>query len=134
MQCFIGLSQIVVSNADEIHKVKLISTLRKEFWEYPRFVGWRIPSDKLERSPSNSSVQNDSKNKNNNNHILPTDVMNANQDTEDNQVNQTPVTPNCVVPSEAVNGNFLEAINTTLNLLGKHYMDRLVSSNCTSTL
>jgi len=29
------------------------------------------------------------------------------------------------VPSDSVNGNFLEAINTTLNLLDKHYMDRL---------
>lgn len=28
------------------------------------------------------------------------------------------------VPSLAVDGNFLEAINTTLNLLDKHYMDR----------
>ena len=28
------------------------------------------------------------------------------------------------VPSDSVNGNFLEAINTTLNLLDKHYMDR----------
>jgi hypothetical protein len=31
----------------------------------------------------------------------------------------------CVsVPSYAYDGNFLEAINTTLNLLDKHYMDR----------
>ena len=28
------------------------------------------------------------------------------------------------VPSDAVHGNFLEAINTTLNILDKHYMDR----------
>ncbi|CAM9485007.1 unnamed protein product, partial [Ectocarpus fasciculatus] len=29
-----------------------------------------------------------------------------------------------VAPSDAANGNFLEAVNTTLNILEKHYMDR----------
>jgi len=33
-------------------------------------------------------------------------------------------TPSCSLPSEAMDGNFLEAINTALNLLDKHYMDR----------
>jgi hypothetical protein len=31
---------------------------------------------------------------------------------------------NFAVPSDAVHGNFLEAINTSLNILDKHYMDR----------
>ena len=32
--------------------------------------------------------------------------------------------PSGSVPSDAVHGNFLEAINTSLNILNKHFMDR----------
>ena len=72
--------KIVIENAAEIDKTSQLKALKKEFWAFPKSIGWNVPG-------------NDSSN------II-------------------------AVPSDAPSGNCLEALNTTLNLLDKHYMDR----------
>jgi hypothetical protein len=35
--------QIVIENASDIDKISQMKELRKEFWNFPRNVGWKIP-------------------------------------------------------------------------------------------
>ena len=65
--------KVVIENNLEIDKIKIIQTLKQEFWEFPRLLKWQLGK---------------------------------------------------AGPSDAASGNTLEAINTTLNLLDKHHMDR----------
>jgi len=81
--------KIVIENAAEIDKTSKLKALKKEFWAFPKSMGWSVPSQ----------------NNNNNNDL--TDSKSS-----------------IAVPSDAASGNCLEALNTTLNLLDKHYMDR----------
>jgi hypothetical protein len=74
--------KVVAEAVADMEKVKVLQVLKREFWNFPKAVGWSIGADAQQR------VQRFS------------------------------------VPSDAANGNFLEAVNTTLNLLDKHYMDR----------
>ena len=80
--------KIVIENAAEIDKTSQLKALKKEFWAFPKSLGWNVPS-----SSSSSTTVGD------NGSIA-------------------------AVPSDAASGNCLEALNTTLNLLDKHYMDR----------
>lgn len=74
--------KVVAEAVADMEKVKVLQILKKEFWSFPKVVGWNVSTD------ANKSVHR------------------------------------FAVPSDAANGNFLEAVNTTLNLLDKHYMDR----------
>jgi hypothetical protein len=146
--------KVVLENAADIDIVTQLKILKKEFWAFPENVGWNIPSVNgnnsrnlivnLKKDRSNSIKNSDinkkiSKSKNNNRNN-----DDGNNENEDNSIAQNlsnlGILPSFIettgtyetyhqslptsVPSDAINGNFLEAINTTLNLIDKHFMDR----------
>jgi hypothetical protein len=80
--------QVVLENATEVDKVAYLKLLKREFWAFPKNVGWNIDLS----SPPPGAADG-----------------------------RRPVV---AVPSDAVSGNVIEAINTTLNMLDKHYIDR----------
>jgi hypothetical protein len=85
----------VVENDSRIDKTWVMQTLKREFLEFPSKVGWRIPSAERSAAPNASGT-----------------------------APSQPPAFRVALPSTATNGNVLEAINTTLNVLTKHYMDR----------
>jgi len=93
-----------MSDIEKADKIALVKQLRDEFWNYPKTVGWNI---------SNNNNNSSSSSGNNNN----------NYNSNSNSSNKMEF-PSGSVPSDAIHGNFLEAINTSLNILDKHYMDR----------
>ncbi len=123
--------KVVIENAADVDKTSQLKVLRDEFWKFSSSVGWNISNDFIKNntrlgsrtwsgisgggydSPIDLSVHNNSisSNKEFSNRMN----MNDNKSTY-----STPI----AVPSDAASGNFLEAINTTLNILDKHYMDR----------
>lgn len=102
--------KIVIENVADIDKQIHLRNLKKEFWAFPKSVGWDIGKEGISTkkegytdytpspSSSSSSLQSES--------------------------SQSYITRQ---PSEAGSGNFLESINTALNLLNLHYMDRDLS-------
>jgi hypothetical protein len=80
---------VVLENATEVDKVAYLKLLKREFWAFPKNVGWNID---LSQEPPAGAADG-----------------------------RRPVV---AVPSDAVSGNVIEAINTTLNMLDKHYIDR----------
>lgn len=107
----------MVENIADFDKVSLIKQLKEEFWSFPKILGWKIPVNSqrpteatgstttgtpagaaIDLSPPGSLLRDDSQPRSG---IIET-----------------------AVPSDSVHGNFLGAINTSLNLLEKHYMDR----------
>jgi hypothetical protein len=99
--------KIVVSNASEVDKVGCMQTLKKEFWSYPALLNWNIPPGMF---GGTASARRETLN-----HLNGTNAGQPNK-----FCSRRPV----AVPSDASNGNVLEAINSALNLLDKHYMDR----------
>jgi len=91
----------------DIDKVLILQRLKKEFWGYPASVGWGTHTHSNPAVGGGDAVQTPV-------HPLATDVGGKTLSYQS-------------VPSDAVNGSFLAAINVTLNLLEKHYMDRSVS-------
>jgi hypothetical protein len=90
--------KVVLENSAELDKVTQLKVLKKEFWAFPKNVGWNIERDKPYGTATGTySAPCFSKGKG----VQP-----------------------IAVPSDALTGNVLEAINTTLNLLDKHYIDR----------
>jgi hypothetical protein len=75
-----------------------MKVLKKEFWALPKSIGWNIQREKARQTGD------------------ATGTYSSGGGTND-------VHP-IAVPSDALTGNVLEAINTTLNLLDKHYIDR----------
>lgn len=138
--------RIVLENIADIDKVAHIKKLRQEFWAYPRVVDWKIagstggglaassfsasatPVKPARASPDSLSLS-----------AASADEVEAAAaavaggplriNTQAAPAAPPPPTANAsnvnyAVPSDAVHGNFLEAINTSLNILDKHYMDR----------
>ncbi len=100
--------KVVLENAAELllDKTAQLKILKKEFWMFLQSVGW----DQLfPRSNINDKNEHDNPNASCND-------RNNNINCDDNGVYRQ--------PSDAACGNFLEALNTALNLLDKHYMDR----------
>ena len=122
-----------IADFDKVDKVTLIKKLRQEFWEFPTTMGWKIPINKtnpgVQVSGSYNSFTYDSTVQNIATNSASANLSNdplRNRDSE-NAANSTKPCNwevNYAVPSDAVHGNFLEAINTSLNILDKHYMDR----------
>lgn len=135
--------RIVLENIADYDKVAHIKKLRQEFWAYPRVVDWKIgvspaafsaaatPAKPLRASPDSLSLSA----------ATSMDEVEAAAATAAGgglkiNTQPTPAPPppppsftnasnvTYAVPSDAVHGNFLEAINTSLNILDKHYMDR----------
>ena len=91
----------MIENIIDVDKISQIKRLRHEFWTFAKSLGWKIP------------VEGET--------ILNNAVTGGDGDsTKASKLNHITY----AVPSDAVHGNFLEAINTTLNILDKHYMDR----------
>lgn len=83
--------KVVLSNATgDIDKQSCIKSLKQEFWNFPKIVGWKLGSKHDEKTSQNGYG------------------------------NMT----GSAIPCMAAEGNVLGAINTTLNVLDKHYMDR----------
>jgi len=80
----------------EYSKTDFIRTLKRAFWDFPTKAGWLMPS---KANPTWSSRRSDS--------------AGWEEGWEP-----------CAYPSDAVGGNVLEAINTTLNYMNRHYVDR----------
>ena len=91
--------KVVIENTSDIDKVATLKTLKEEFWSFALGVGWRLPNSK------------------------DGNIMSRETNPSDNNITSPPY----CVPSDAYDGNFLESINTTLNLMDKHYMDRDLS-------
>ena len=94
--------KVVIENVVDFDKVAIVQKLKTEFWSFPKLVGWgaykyTVQNGKVIHLPISEE--------------LPADLTG-------------PVCTYQAVPSDALHGNFLPAINTTINLLEKHYMDR----------
>jgi hypothetical protein len=121
----------VVENIADIDKVSLIKQLKHEFWAFPQILGWKIPHYKYKtKEPSTSSSSSSSSSSfhsssesfhhSSSGYDINLFVSENGFETPKKQSNSI----NIAVPSDAVNGNFLGAINTSLNILEKHYLDR----------
>jgi hypothetical protein len=128
--------KIVIENIAEFDQTTQINRLRQEFWDYPRRLGWRVPPHLLiaQRAATTTGA-------------TAAASVSATPSQDAPTGNDTPTTPpppllsastssntsahvTYAVPSDAVHGNFLEAINMSLNILSKHYLDRdLVRTN-----
>lgn len=120
--------QIVIDNTTECDKVAHIKKLREEFWSFSKKVGWKL-GEKTSKSTTN--IPNSINNSN-----TPSKMSSSNQSTDSLKESSYQSREFCStyqdiaspakisVPSDAIHGNILEAINTTLNILDKHYMDR----------
>jgi hypothetical protein len=88
--------KIVLDNCTYTDKTLFIRSMKKEFWDFPRILNWRMNKEKLKQLYNNNRDVSSSSS--------PEDYY--------------------AVPSGSSGGNVLEAINTTLNVLSKHFMDR----------
>jgi hypothetical protein len=116
--------KIVIENIAEFDQTTQINRLRQEFWEYPRRLGWRVPHHLLHLQRTSSSGMTGA-----------SSGAAATLDAADGsaaggapglqaQYSALSAEVTYAVPSDAVHGNFLEAINMSLNILSKHYLDR----------
>lgn len=122
--------KIVIENIAEFDQTTQINRLRQEFWEYPRRLGWRVPCHVLTamqaRCGGSLPVTPMSAHSQAAPHSGAGDHAAAPNDTNGPPLNtsSTSAEVNYSVPSDAVHGNLLEAINMSLNILSKHYLDR----------
>jgi len=103
--------KIVIENIADIDKMAQIKLLRQQFWEFAQSIGWKANKDPEKELSSR----------------LASGAGGGEVNFEDGRgpLHSQKTSPlNYVVPSDAVHGNVLEAINSTLNILEKHYMDR----------
>lgn len=111
--------KIVLENIADIDKYAHMSKLRSEFWTFARNCGWKITEPNaaggrtMASRPSTQSLDTSDANR-------PEELRSRSTDTTNNGLNHV----HCAVPSDSMHGNFLEAINISLNILSKHYMDR----------
>lgn len=98
--------KIVIENIADIDKVSQLKKLRHEFWTFAQSVGWKIPLTNCDGSGPLSGTK-----------AGPSSGFSQAVGSSNNSIT-------CAVPSDAIHGNLLEAINATLNILDKHYMDR----------
>jgi len=125
-----------MADIEKADKTALVKQLRDEFWNYPKTVGWNLSSNSTSStggssssSSSSSSSGNLSNRSSSNNINLDNNVTNGTNSNNNSRSSNSSSSnktefPSGSVPSDAVHGNFLEAINTSLNILNKHFMDR----------
>lgn len=101
--------KIVIENIADIDKAAQIKVLRQQFWEFAQCVGWRTCKDPERELTSRLALGSSSNG-------IGAETSESGGPRQSNL--------NYVLPSDAVHGNVLEAINSTLNILEKHYMDR----------
>ncbi len=120
--------KVVIENAADVDKASQLKVLRDEFWKFSASVGWNISNDCMKNSSSRIGSRTWSGLSGSGGYDSPIDLSVHNNSVHSNKdfgidINDNKVQP-IAVPSDAASGNFLEAINTTLNILDKHYMDR----------
>ena len=122
--------KVVIENAADVDKASQLKVLRDEFWKFSATVGWNISNDCMKNSSSRIGSRTWSGISGSGGYDSPIDLSIHNNSIHSNKdlvsgidVNDNKF-PQIAVPSDAASGNFLEAINTTLNILDKHYMDR----------
>lgn len=109
--------KIVIENIADIDKMAQISILRQQFWEFAQCIGWRSSKDPDRALSSRMTFS----------------VTDGSATDEFGRAKSSnPL--NFVLPSDAVHGNVLEAINSALNILEKHYMDRDLQVRATGRL
>ena len=144
--------QVAIENIADIDKVSIIRSLKKEFWSFPRLVGWGTHTqggdgDRDKGAAPTSPVQSgtsgggdtgggdDCLSARGSPAVQGVGSGIGHASNTPTLVPTTPTTPPPLeeaaaqfsytsVPSDALHGNFLGAINVTLNLLEKHFMDR----------
>jgi hypothetical protein len=135
--------KIVIENIAEFDQTTQINRLRQEFWEYPKRLGWKIPTHVLSsvlgtydnnsgssNSNSNTNGSNNSGSSGNTGGASHSGSNEGDSGSSGNSGSSGSPEINFAVPSDSVHGNPLEAINMALNILSKHYEDRdLVRTN-----
>lgn len=121
--------KVVIENVADIDRVAILRTLKREFWGFPRLVGWGEhwhghgsgggKGKGNGYAPYHPRPQPHQEGQHQASHQPQESVGDRGAADEGGRAY-------CyrAVPSAAINGCFLGAINTTLNLLEKHYMDR----------
>ena len=100
--------KVVAERVADMDKKKVLQILKKEFLDFPSVVGWHFAAN-------NTCSGCD--------HVSGSGLQRApRREGPFKRVGDSDGTTRA--PSDAANGNFLEAVNTTLNILEKHYMDR----------
>jgi hypothetical protein len=120
--------KIVVENIMDIDKVSLIKQLKHEFWDFPQILGWKIPHWRTQQANADGNNANPINNNSSflsNSNFFDFDESNNQLSRNNRWISSNPI--QIAVPSDSVHGNFLGAINTSLNILEKHYMDRDLS-------
>lgn len=126
----------MIENIAEFDQTTQINRLRQEFWDYPKRLGWRVPQQVLTsvldrgdgRSvaaslpPARDSATPPPESSATSAVAGSGACTSASASTPNSSSNTVEV--NYCVPSDSVHGNFLEAINMSLNILSKHYLDR----------
>lgn len=97
--------KVVAERVVDMDKMAVLQILKKEFLDFPSCVGWKFAT--------NNACD----------HVADSRLQGARRKAPEARPNSTG-DGTARVPSDAANGNFLEAVNTTLNILEKHYMDR----------
>ena len=150
--------KVVLENVTEVDKVNHLKRLKREFWAFPKNVGWNVDLTGT-RASSSSGGGGDGEQKKRAGSVhsegsggssysgkgsglglglgsgLGTGLgrgigsgigleLGPGMGSEGGGSSPNRGSPVIAVPSDAVSGNVIEAINTTLNLLDKHYIDR----------
>ena len=115
--------KIVLDNCVYTDKVAFIRSMKEEFWKFPRLLNWHIGKHKFnsrefhapqpQRHTAASSKPED-----------PSGGADTGQEEEEKEEEEDDEGDFYALPSGSSGGNMLEALNTTLNVLDKHFMDR----------
>lgn len=123
--------KVVVENLAEIDKTTFIRTLKDEFWNFPNSIGWNM--NHIHPYGCNCHRKINKNYDDNANYGVKDGVSRGENMSQDCHTSQEHALYHgdgdasrrfSAIPSDSINGNFLGAINTSLNILGLHYMDR----------
>lgn len=115
--CYQDFYKIVLDNCVYSDKIAFIRSMKEEFWNFPRIVNWHLGTHKF--TPNEFQKHHQQQQQQSTNNDLPAPKNMKNNSSKMDMGNDF-----YAVPSGSSGGNVLEAINTTLNVLDKHFMDR----------
>ena len=108
--------KIVLDNCIYSDKTNFMRSMKEEFWRFPKILKWQLGKNKVKAE----TFFKPEKSKNINDGVENSKILPKNDEQDDNNDENDFY----AIPSGASGGNVLEALNTTLNVLEKHYMDR----------
>ena len=99
-----------------------IKILKKEFWSFPQNVGWNLfyTNNSGNNNNNHTATHTSSNTHTPNTHHISDPYSQQSHHNSDPSLHRNSISK----PSDAASGNFLEALNSSLNLLDKHYLDR----------